>query len=83
MSSSVNRPASPEPNEDVDFSLEDRIRRQVNATSAYIKQSILTAIDVQLIESGERDRLKALLRDRLLECGWKDEIKQRCVGEAS
>jgi len=35
----------------------------------------------QLIKSGERDRLKALLREKLTECGWRDDIKQRCRGE--
>lgn len=35
-------------------------------------------IRVQLIASGERERLKKLLRDKLDECGWRDEIKQLC-----
>ncbi len=35
----------------------------------------------QLIQSGERERLKALLREKLTECGWRDDIKQRCRGE--
>jgi len=35
----------------------------------------------QLIRSGERERLKQLLRDKLTECGWRDDIKQRCRGE--
>lgn len=35
---------------------------------------------LQLIKSGERDRLKQLLREKLTECGWRDEIKQRCRG---
>ncbi|KAF6261299.1 transcription factor e(y)2-domain-containing protein [Scenedesmus sp. NREL 46B-D3] len=33
---------------------------------------------LQLIKSGERERLKQLLRDKLTECGWRDEVKQRC-----
>ncbi|KAK9835222.1 hypothetical protein WJX81_006819 [Elliptochloris bilobata] len=32
-------------------------------------------IRVQLAESGERERLKSLLRHRLEECGWKDEVR--------
>jgi hypothetical protein len=32
----------------------------------------------QLIESGEKERLKELLRERLIECGWKDEMKSYC-----
>ena len=27
-------------------------------------------------------RLKELLRKRLKECGWRDELKERCKGEA-
>jgi hypothetical protein len=34
----------------------------------------------QLVRSGERERLKRLLRERLTECGWRDEVKQRCRG---
>ena len=33
---------------------------------------------LQLIESGEKERLKELLRERLVECGWKDEMKTLC-----
>ncbi|EXC33358.1 hypothetical protein L484_010767 [Morus notabilis] len=33
---------------------------------------------VQLIESGEKERLMELLRERLIECGWKDEMKALC-----
>jgi len=36
---------------------------------------------MQLIKSGERERLKQLLRDKLTECGWRDEVKQRCRGD--
>ncbi|KAH7278574.1 hypothetical protein KP509_38G047200 [Ceratopteris richardii] len=32
----------------------------------------------QLIESGEKEKLKELLRERLIECGWKDEMKGYC-----
>lgn len=38
-------------------------------------------IRLQLIESGERDRLKRLLREKLEQCGWRDHIKQLCKGE--
>lgn len=37
-----------------------------------------SSIDQKLIESGERDRLKELLRTRLIECGWRDEMKATC-----
>lgn len=32
----------------------------------------------QFIESGEKERLMELLRERLIECGWKDEMKALC-----
>lgn len=35
-------------------------------------------INQKLIETGERERLKELLRTRLIECGWRDELKQYC-----
>ncbi|KAG7020143.1 Transcription and mRNA export factor SUS1, partial [Cucurbita argyrosperma subsp. argyrosperma] len=35
-------------------------------------------INIKLIESGEKERLKELLRERLIECGWKDEMKALC-----
>ena len=34
---------------------------------------------VQLISSGEHDRLVALLRDKLLQCGWRDDLKLKCL----
>ncbi|XP_077504128.1 transcription and mRNA export factor ENY2-like isoform X1 [Amblyomma americanum] len=36
------------------------------------------SINQKLIESGERDRLKELLRTRLIECGWRDQLKAYC-----
>ena len=30
------------------------------------------------MQSGERERLKQLLRERLIECGWRDELKEQC-----
>uniref|UniRef100_A0A2K6BPL7 ENY2 transcription and export complex 2 subunit n=1 Tax=Macaca nemestrina TaxID=9545 RepID=A0A2K6BPL7_MACNE len=30
-------------------------------------------INQKLIETGERERLKELLRAKLIECGWKDQ----------
>ncbi len=37
-------------------------------------------IRAQLTESGERERLKGLLRNRLEECGWKDEVRALARG---
>lgn len=35
-------------------------------------------INQKLIETGERERLKELLRTRLIECGWRDQLKAYC-----
>lgn len=35
-------------------------------------------INQQLVETGEREKLKELLRVRLTECGWRDQLKQHC-----
>ncbi|KAK2188985.1 hypothetical protein NP493_118g00026 [Ridgeia piscesae] len=35
-------------------------------------------INQKLVVSGERDKLKELLRTRLIECGWRDQLKQHC-----
>jgi len=35
-------------------------------------------VNEKLVESGEKERLKQLLTNRLVECGWKDEMKQYC-----
>uniref|UniRef100_A0A8C0QZT8 Transcription and mRNA export factor ENY2 n=1 Tax=Canis lupus dingo TaxID=286419 RepID=A0A8C0QZT8_CANLU len=34
-------------------------------------------INQKLIETGERECLKELLRAKLIECGWKDQLKPR------
>lgn len=35
---------------------------------------------LQLAASGERERLKSLLRDRLVECGWKEDVTRHARG---
>eukprot|EP00850_Spirogloea_muscicola_P005364 SM000024S07826 [mRNA] locus=s24:758941:760098:- [translate_table: standard] len=62
--SSINRPPTPE--------VEDE---HVAAAS---KPTLQEAINIKLIESGEKERLKELLRERLIECGWRDELKAHC-----
>mmetsp|Transcript_35124 Transcript_35124/g.51587 ORF Transcript_35124/g.51587 Transcript_35124/m.51587 type:complete len:123 (-) Transcript_35124:363-731(-) len=32
----------------------------------------------RLVETGEKDRLKDVLRAKLIECGWRDEMKELC-----
>jgi len=39
---------------------------------------IRATINQKLIETGEKDRLKDLLRTKLVECGWRDEMKTYC-----
>lgn len=33
---------------------------------------------LQLIETGEKEKLMELLRERLIECGWRDEMRALC-----
>jgi len=35
-------------------------------------------INQKLVETGEREKLKELLRTRLIECGWRDQLKVHC-----
>uniref|UniRef100_A0A0X3PCG1 Transcription and mRNA export factor ENY2 n=2 Tax=Schistocephalus solidus TaxID=70667 RepID=A0A0X3PCG1_SCHSO len=35
-------------------------------------------INEKLTRTGERERLKDLLKTRLFECGWRDELKTYC-----
>ena len=41
-------------------------------------EQMRTSINQQLVETGEREKLKELLRVRLSECGWRDQLKQHC-----
>jgi len=34
-----------------------------------------TIINQRLVQSGEKEKLKELLRARLIECGWRDQVK--------
>ena len=36
-------------------------------------------IEKKLEESGEKARLEEYLRQKLIECGWKDELKKHCM----
>lgn len=37
-----------------------------------------SSINQKLIEAGEKDRLKALLKDRLQDAGWQEQMKEQC-----
>ncbi|CAB1099491.1 unnamed protein product [Ectocarpus sp. 8 AP-2014] len=41
-------------------------------------EAVRATIMQKLIETGERERLKDLLRERLIQCGWRDELKEHC-----
>ena len=51
----------------------DRKRREIQ---------MRTQIGQKLEEGGEREKLKELLRIRLKECGWRDQLKEHCRGMA-
>ncbi|XP_060030569.1 transcription and mRNA export factor ENY2-like [Erinaceus europaeus] len=37
-----------------------------------------SAINQKLTETGDREHLKELRRTKLIECGWKDQLKAHC-----
>ena len=41
-------------------------------------EQVRATIHQKLIDTGEKDRLKNLLRAKLEECGWRDELKSYC-----
>jgi len=45
------------------------------------EQQIRSTIAARLQETGERERLEELLRTKLVECGWRDELKAFCKGK--
>ena len=45
-------------------------------TDIALKKSL---IEKKLEESGEKARLEEYLRQKLIECGWKDELKKYCL----
>ena len=32
----------------------------------------------KLIETGEKENLKEMLRNKLIECGWRDDLREHC-----
>ncbi|KAK4753629.1 hypothetical protein SAY87_001733 [Trapa incisa] len=62
MRDTVNRPPTPEAE---DFREDQSLSQQ-------------RIINIKLVENGEKERLKELLRERLVECGWSDEMKEHC-----
>ncbi|XP_056169666.1 transcription and mRNA export factor ENY2 isoform X1 [Syzygium oleosum] len=82
MRHSVNRPPTPDAAEDQEKepTLQEIINIKVRSSA---QSNIFCVLDAEfdgnhLIESGEKERLMELLRERLTECGWKDEMKALC-----
>lgn len=46
-----------------------------SSSSSSSHQQMKTLIHQKLIASGEKERLKEHLRARLIECGWRDQLK--------
>ena len=42
---------------------------------------IRTTINQRFIETNEKEKLKEFLRTKLVECGWRDEMKTYCRGK--
>ena len=40
-------------------------------------------IERKMEETGEKARLEEYLRQRLIESGWKEELKKQCLGNSN
>ena len=48
-------------------------------SDAKVKEAHVRAqISQKLVASGEKERLKELLRKKLVDCGWRDDLKAYC-----
>lgn len=43
-------------------------------------EEVKMRISKRFVQSGEKEKLKKLLRFKLVECGWRDAMKQQCKG---
>ncbi|EEC72050.1 hypothetical protein OsI_04959 [Oryza sativa Indica Group] len=85
MRASINRPPTPNREEDPqkELSLREIINVKFLPLGAEKAVDSPATGDVQspkkrLVESGEKEKLMELLRERLVECGWRDEMKALC-----
>ena len=39
---------------------------------------VIITDDYHIHSIGEKDKLKEMLRERLVQCGWRDELKEYC-----
>ncbi|KAG5183224.1 transcription factor e(y)2-domain-containing protein [Tribonema minus] len=42
------------------------------------EEAVRASIMQKLVETGEKERLKDLLRDKLIQSGWRDALKEDC-----
>lgn len=47
-------------------------------SQAPIDKSTIDQINRLLAQTGERERLKDMLRSKLVECGWTDRVQTEC-----
>lgn len=43
-----------------------------------LRGKVRASVNQKLEESGEKEKLKELLRKKLIERGWRDELKEYC-----
>mmetsp|Transcript_41199 Transcript_41199/g.64372 ORF Transcript_41199/g.64372 Transcript_41199/m.64372 type:complete len:100 (-) Transcript_41199:343-642(-) len=43
-----------------------------------LDEQVRKSVNTKLEESGEKERLKDLLRKKLIERGWRDQLKEYC-----
>ncbi|KAF4030021.1 Transcription factor e(y)2 [Phytophthora infestans] len=51
---------------------------ETHADRQRLDEEAKARISERLVQSGEKERLKELLRHKLVECGWRDEMKLHC-----
>lgn len=52
-------------------------------SQAPIDKSTVDQINRLLAQTGERERLKEMLRSKLTECGWTDRVQSECFSKNS
>lgn len=48
---------------------------------APVDQNTIDQINRLLAQTGERERLKDMLRSKLVECGWNDRVQSECFSK--
>lgn len=47
-----------------------------------IDKNTIDQINRLLAQTGERERLKDMLRSKLVECGWSDRVQSECFSNS-